>query len=813
MSGSATRPAAPPHGGRAGEAAEVPGPGLRPYQADAVKSIVAELAGGGRAQARMACGTGKTLVASRVAAELASGGLTVVLAPSIALVAQTLRAWSAGCPVGQALVACSDRTAGHGGVSLAGLTAPVSTDPEFIAKWAAGAGRRALILATFDSAARVAEGLRLAGQVAELVVCDEAHHLAGAAGKFTAAVLRPGFLPARRFLFLTATPRIATGARKGGELAVASMDDEALFGRTAFSYPAGRAIAEGHLKDYRLVVTAFTDASVEALLEGSEASPAGDDVPLRMAAAQAALGMAVAEFGLRRCVAFVPTVADARLFARTLAGTLAMLPAARRPPGPAWAGFVHGKMSTAQREAVLGRLRRPPDGGWSVVANARCLTEGVDIPDIDSVLFASPRDSVVDIVQAAGRPLRLSGQADTAAIIVPANLPDDGTLGAPGSAGPWENVVKVVRALSAHDDRLAAGLAAARAARAAPPGEARGQAAGLPRPVQVRAPAGTAARVLEALCVRVIDGATSSWWEWHALLRQYKQVHGNADVPAGYQAPGGRQLGQWLLDQRRCHGNGTLAPELDAALEELGVTWSVQEAAWQQVLEHAAAYRARFGHLNVPPGWECEDGFPLYWRLTYHSAEFRAGRLAPGRASQFGALGFTVATKAQQAFQNGLDHLDAYIAGHGNARVIHWHAAPDGYRLGNWVAGKRRIRDRLTAAEREALDERGMVWDAGAADREAAYADGLAHLDAYIAEHGHARMARRHAAPDGYQLGRWLHRQADRHRNRERPPLSADEASALAARGVPGITPPAQGAHECPLRLGSTGRRPLTGKA
>jgi predicted helicase len=396
---------------------------LRAYQAEAVKALVAELAGGGRAQARMACGTGKTLVASRVAAEVASGGLTVVLVPSIALVAQTLRAWGAGCPVGQALVACSDRTAGHGGVSLAGLAAPVSTDPEFIARWAAGSGRRALILATYDSAARVADGLRLAGREAELVVCDEAHHLAGAQGKFTAAVLRPGFLPARRFLFLTATPRIATGVRQDGELAVASMDDEALFGRTAFTYPAGRAIAEGWLKDYRLVVTALTDASVAALREGSEASPAGDDIPLRMAAAQAALAMAAAELGLRRCVAFVPTVADARLFARTLAGTLAMLPAGRRPPGPAWAGFVHGKMTTAQREAVLDRLRRPPGGGWSVVANARCLTEGVDIPDIDSVLFASPRDSIVDIVQAAGRPLRLSRQADTAAIIVPRTCP------------------------------------------------------------------------------------------------------------------------------------------------------------------------------------------------------------------------------------------------------------------------------------------------------------------------------------------------------------------------------------------------------
>jgi superfamily II DNA or RNA helicase len=792
-----------------GKAGEVPARGLRAYQAEAVEALFAELAAGGRAQARMACGTGKTLVASHVAAELAPGGLTVVLAPSIALVAQMLREWGAGCPVDQALAVCSDQTAGRGAVSRAGLAAPVSTDPEFIAKWAADAAGRALIAGTYDSAARIADGLRLAGQEAELVVCDEAHHLAGAEGKSTAAVLRPGFLPARRFLFLTATARIATGTRKDGELAVASMDDETLFGRTAFTYPAGRAIADGWLKDYRLVVTALTDASVAALLEGSGPAPAGAGVSLRMAAAQAALGMAVAEFGLRRCVAFVPTVAEARLFARTLPGTLAMLPADRRPQGPVLAGFVHGKMSTAQRETVLDGLRRPPEGGWSVVANARCLTEGIDIPGIDSVLFASPKDSVVDIVQAAGRPLRLSSEADTAAIIVPAHLPDDDVLGAPGKAGQWENVVRVVRALSAHDDRLAASLTAARASRPARPGDG-GQAPGLPDPIEIQAPPGTAARVLEALCVRVIDGTTSPWHEWHALLRWYKQEHGHADVPVKYRAPGGQLLGQWLADQKRYHGNGDLAAELAAALEELGVTWSMSEAAWQQVLAHVTAYRARFGHLNVPSGWVCEDGFPLYKRLMYHQGELLAGRLGPGRSGEFRALGFTVATKAQEAFQRGLDHLDAYIAEHGNPRVPVAHVAPDGYRLGNWVANKRSTRDQLSAAEREALDKRGLIWDAVAAARAAAHAEGLDHLDAYIAEHGNAHVPVAYVTPDGYRLGRWLKLQKHRHNHPADQPLSADEMSALAARGVRGITAPAQRTNGRPQGEQASGLTSLT---
>src|ERR1019366_1968892 len=104
----------------------------------------------------------------------------------------------------------------------------------------------------YDSAHRLAEGLRRAGQVAELVVCDEAHRLAGRVGTTTAAILQPGFLPERRRLYMTAPPRIGTGVSAGGKLLVTSMDDEQVFGPVAYTYPFSRGIAEGWLKGYRL---------------------------------------------------------------------------------------------------------------------------------------------------------------------------------------------------------------------------------------------------------------------------------------------------------------------------------------------------------------------------------------------------------------------------------------------------------------------------------------------------------------------------------------------------------------------------------
>jgi hypothetical protein len=259
---------------------------LRGYQAEAVAAIVAGLEGRGSGQLRAACGTGKTYIASVVAAELAGGGVTVVLVPSIALAAQTIADWRAGDAAGRVLAVCSDSTVGGGGVRAGDLPVPVSTDAEVIAKWLVGAPAGALVVGTYDSAGRVAAGLRRAGIVADLTVFDEAHRLAGASGKVTAAVLAPGVLPDRGRLFMTATPRICTGTSPGGSLRTISMDDEEVFGPVVYRYPFRRAIRDGWLKDYRIVIATVTSRQVAGLLEGNSELTGEGDVPVKMAVAQ-----------------------------------------------------------------------------------------------------------------------------------------------------------------------------------------------------------------------------------------------------------------------------------------------------------------------------------------------------------------------------------------------------------------------------------------------------------------------------------------------------------------------------------------------
>lgn len=712
-------------------------------------AIIAGLRRGGRGQLRAACGTGKTRIAAEAAAGLAPGGVIAVLVPSIALAAQTLAAWSAGCPVDAAFAVCSDATVGTG-TQASDLAVPVSTDPETLAKWLANASGRTLAVATYDSAHRLDEALRRAGLEPEVVVCDEAHRTAGRADKTAAAVLNRDFLPGRR-LYMTATPRIGTGVRADGELTVTSMDDESVYGPVLYDYPFGRGIREGYLKDYRLMAAAITDAEIRDLLAG-DPGLAEDGIPVRMAAAQAALAMAAAGHGLRRCVAFLPRIADARLFAATLPRTLALLPPGRRPAGPVSAGFVHGEMTSRQRDQELHRLRHPPQNGWAVVANARCLGEGVDIPAIDSVLFAAPKESVTDIAQAAGRALRPHGGTSTATIIVPALLSDsDSEPPEPGHGDRWEPVLNVVRALAAHDEALTAELGQARASRAAvagPPAEQE-----LPARITVQAPPGTVSRTLEALRIRIIDGTAPKWWDGYGHARAYHAGHGNLEVPSGYVTPGGFRLGNWLTWQRTSRSRGRLTGERARLLDALGITWDQAEAAWQRAYAGLRAFNDQHGHFEIPPDQQTADGTGLAQWAHHQRQARRDGTITPGRIALLDQIGFPW-DAAEARWMRRYQQLAQAVARYGGPRNL-----PPGSPEAGWLETQYNTfrKGRLPARKIALLEE------AGAQIRPAdPWTEGRQALAALKAANGHLRIPDGYKTPGGLKLANWASRQRAR---------------------------------------------------
>ena len=289
------------------------------WQQPAVTAAVSALAGGGRGQIHAACGTGKTITAAHIAARLCPpGGIVVIACPTVALLAQTLAV--VGPSTTTTLAVCSDDTVADTAVHTSDLPTTVTTDPDTIGSWLrqTATGVR-LIVTTHRSAGLLGQALISAEHVADVLVVDEAHHSAGRGDKHLALVHTDRTFPARRRLYLTATPRIDDTDDDTG----LSMDDADVFGPILYRYTFAQAIADGWLDDYRIAVVGVSRTDLLPLIrELTVPSPdprTGRDGPLRTAMVAAALVRAAAEFDLRRTIVYTPRIANSRAVVAALA--------------------------------------------------------------------------------------------------------------------------------------------------------------------------------------------------------------------------------------------------------------------------------------------------------------------------------------------------------------------------------------------------------------------------------------------------------------------------------------------------------------
>ena len=737
---------------------------LWPHQQAAVDAAVTELADGGRAQVIMACGTGKTFVAAESAARLAPAGRVLICVPSLELLAQTA-ADVAGRPgAGRIVAVCSDDTATlqaeQAHAELAGLHAPVTTDAQTLAELTTGPGRLT-VLSTYQSLPTLAAAHHdydLPGW--DLAIADEAHRTAGLTGRAWAAIHDDRRIPARRRLYLTATPRTVGESDQDA----VSMDDPAVYGREVYRLSFADAIDAGHLADYRVLVSVITDTEVARLVAGQQlVTAAARAVPGRMLAAQIALLKAIREYGLRRVITYHGRVLAAKRFAATIPDAIDLLPPAEHPPTKIDARWIAATVRPGDRRRILARLREPD--GTTVVANCRVLTEGVDVPALDAVMFADPRDSTTDVVQAVGRALRRG--ADTskvATIIVPVLIGDGENPDAAADGSEWTIVWRVIRALRAHDERLNHDLTGTRLRLRSPDGP--GQTY-LPPWLHVEG-IDVTPDFWRAVQLRMLRSTTlyPTWREWCAHLIAYRDTHGHANPPADYRTPDGAAVGKWLADQRGLYRKRQLPAERVATLEGLGVDWHPDESAWQVGLRHAAAFRAEHGHLDVPMRHQAPDGYRLGdWlvrqRIARRSPAGARRALTADKIAALDALGM-VWDPAEQSWQSWLQQLRAYRLAHGTADVPRDHVTADGAALGSWLSQQRhRYHSGTLAPDKAAtLTQEGVTWR----PTESAFTVGLSHLAEYRRTFGHARVPAEYVTADGYRLGKWVSRQRGRRR-------------------------------------------------
>ncbi|WP_371793058.1 Helicase associated domain protein [Streptomyces sp. NBC_01471] len=760
-------------------------PVLRPYQGEAVAAITTGLADGGRGQLHAACGSGKTLMSVISARELVPGsGLVIVLAPSLSLVAQTVTAWRTLSRIDAVLAVCSDDTVIDAPVHVEDIEGEVTTTPAEIKDWLCTHSGRRLVVGTYLSAHRLAEALTDQDVQADLLVLDEAHHLAGRIDYATRRVLDEAFLPARRRLFMTATPKIDE-VRAETAVGLVSMSDTTVFGPVLYEYPWARAIREGYLDDYRVVVIGVTRAQLVQVLNDDRLLVDGPGAPdLRVLAAQAVIAQAARQYGLRRIIAFSSRLDAAAELTRTLPATLARLSAGSRPEGMVYAERVSGDMDHRQREKALASLRTPPGGpdGWTVLTNVRCLSEGVDVPTVDAIAFTHPKTSQVDIVQAVGRAVRRSGsEQGIATVIVPIVVPDSAEEVGDLDPGEYRVLWQVLRAMRAHDENLGIELdTQASHARSGNPQ--------LPSRITVELPPGTSDDVLAGIKALTIKQVTSPWWEGFGHARAYFEVHGNLNVPSGYVTEDGFQLGRWVINARQHRRKGWLRPERIAALDSIGMVWNTAEVPWNRFLKELRSYRAQFGHVRVPQSYVSPTGYTLGSKINKTRTE--PTRTPAAVRAVLDELGM-IWDSRDLVWQEFFTACQEYVQEGGDLNSVKagW-KTKDGYTLGSrlkryrtkWQQGT------IDPAELASLEELGWRPDQGG--RAGAWARFLAAADRYVALHGSLKTVRKDYVDDeGYPLGSSVMyyrnlKNGTRSKNGRQAAVSPDRVRALNERGM-----------------------------
>ncbi len=475
----------------------------RPHQTAAIAAVTEGFATHERGKLIMACGTGKTFTALRLAEQLAPSGHVLFLVPSLSLLSQTLREWTAEAvrPL-VSLAVCSDagigkRKAGAdddgGDIAIHDLSFPATTSAkQLVTQYQALSGRAAkkagavpltVVFSTYQSIAAVSAAQKAGLPDFDLIICDEAHRttgvtLSGEDESHFVKIHDAAFIRGKKRLYMTATPRLygdeAKTKAQDADATLCSMDDVAFFGPEFHRLGFGEAVGQNLLADYKVLVLAVDekyvsrefqkllarDGELEGLEDAVRITGCWNGLAKRFDQATASAADLQGDFApMRRAVAFSRSIKDSKAFVQKFGQIVSAYRKAHPEAENLLAcelDHVDGTFDALRRNGLLDWLKADAsENTCRILSNARCLSEGVDVPSLDAVLFLNPRKSIIDVVQSVGRVMRRAEGKKYGYIILPIGIPADVS---PEEAlkdnEKYKVVWQVLQALRAHDDRF-----------------------------------------------------------------------------------------------------------------------------------------------------------------------------------------------------------------------------------------------------------------------------------------------------------------------------------------------------------------------
>lgn len=435
---------------------------LRYYQESAIQSALNHFKENDRGQLIMAPGTGKTFTSLKIAEAMAKEAkkeqyTILYLVPSIQLLTQTLRGWNNDTEMTMSSMAVtSDRNASRGSVKqdesnitikASDIGYPATTSSKKVVENYLELMDRPkkellVVFGTYQSIDVLGKAQKEGFPEFDLIIADEAHRTTGAkalgdeASAFTKVHSNLNVEGAKR-LYQTATPKLyGTDTKKKAEensIVISSMDDESLYGSVFYRLGFGDAISHDILTDYKLMVLAVDETVVQKDMQKSLADSENglniDDVGRIIGVwngmiKRESFADKVSGEPMKRAIAFSRTIEDSKRLSTQFENVVNEY--LNSDEGYSVnVRHVDGSMNALEKNEALDWLASDdiPEDSARILSNVRFLTEGIDVPNLDAIIFLSPRKSQVDIVQAVGRIIRKFEGKEYGYIILPIVVP------------------------------------------------------------------------------------------------------------------------------------------------------------------------------------------------------------------------------------------------------------------------------------------------------------------------------------------------------------------------------------------------------
>jgi superfamily II DNA or RNA helicase len=728
----------------------------REHQVIAIDKVLDHFQNETRGQLILPCGAGKTLTALWIKEGLKSKN-TLVLVPSLALLRQIKNDWAKQKRLTyRPLYVCSEKDIDKGDDNTVTYTyeigGPVTTDSEKVKTFMKKEGDK-IIFSTYQSIAVVATACKQIDEFKfDLIICDEAHRTAGSAKKNTFTIVHDNDkLPAARRLYMTATPKVVSTSLKAklGEeyKLLCDMSNPVIFGEEAYRMSFGEAIDKDILVDYKIIGIGVTDKEVKKYIEEREFV---GQITAKDLADNFALELAMNKYKAFHGLTFHSKVDSAKAFSKRHSTFFEKI----------YSESVNGKQSTTFRKKVLDEFKNSEKG---IVSNARCLTEGVDVPSIDLIYFCDPKTSKIDIVQASGRALRKDpkGNKKRGYIVIPIFHYIEENLEEEIKKKPIFNyLIQVVRAMCDQDERLEAeinDIASKKGKRSNSKLLIDFEDNEIEKIIKLE---GLEKRLQQVLFDEIIEKTSDSWEVMYRNAVTYYNENGH--LIANYNIDS--QLYNWLKYQRRRNHLNSIGQGQKKKLDKLNFSWGSDEGGYDDIWWSSYSKLLDFynttGHSDLPARYKADKKLGTW--VIAQRAKNKKGELPQDRIDLLDELDFSWDAKVK-IFEQFCQRLSEYkeIHGHTNVPII----SEDFPKLGKWTNKYRSIINNgelqpdgsikyggsyLSRKEQEILKSLGFKNTV----RRTEWLDYYNELKQFFKNHGHSRPNQ----ADEPQLYYWVYR-------------------------------------------------------